>query len=82
MTRLMKFLVITLASCCIIRGLIQNAYYIYALYIVSLLDDYDMDHVLPDMSTLVPEDQKLLLELDKVFTRMKKLRDNLLDYSQ
>ena len=82
MTRLMKFLVITLASCCIIRGLIQNAYYIYALYIVSLLDDYDMDHVLPDMSSLVPEDQKLLLELDKVFTRMKKLRDNLLDYSQ
>ena len=82
MTRLMKFLVITLASCCIIRGLIQNAYYVYALYIVSLLDDYDMDHVLPDMSTLVPEDQKLLLELDKVFTRMKKLRDNLLDYSQ
>ena len=78
----MKFLVITLASCCIIRGLIQNAYYIYALYIVSLLDDYDMDHVLPDMSSLVPEDQKLLLELDKVFTRMKKLRDNLLDYSQ
>ena len=82
MTRLMKFLVITLASCCIIRGLIQNAYYVYALYIVSLLDDYDMDHVLPDMSSLVPEDQKLLLELDKVFTRMKKLRDNLLDYSQ
>ena len=82
MTRFMKFLVITLASCCIIRGLIQNAYYVYALYIVSLLDDYDMDHVLPDMSSLVPEDQKLLLELDKVFTRMKKLRDNLLDYSQ
>ena len=82
MTRLMKFLVITLASCCIIRGLIQNAYYVYALYIVSLLDEYDMDHVLPDMSSLVPEDQKLLLELDKVFTRMKKLRDNLLDYSQ
>ena len=34
------------------------------------------------MGLLVPDDQKLLLELDQVFTRMKKLRDNLLDYSQ
>ena len=82
MTRLMKFLVITLASCCIIRGLIQNAYYLYALYVVSLLDGYNMDHVLPDVSSLIPEDQKLLEELNSVFTRMKKLRDNLLDYSQ
>jgi len=81
MCRATKFVIITLASCCVIRGLIQTAYYLYALYVVSLLDGYDMDHVLPDISSLVPDDQKLLLELDQVFTRMKKLRDNLLDYS-
>ena len=38
----------------LILGLIQTAYYLYALYVVSLLDGYDMDHVLPDISSLGP----------------------------
>ena len=77
-----RYILITLATCCFLRVCIQNVPNVKALYLILLLNGYDMDHQLPHPENFVEEDKQMVNELNKLFDSAKKLRDSLATYSQ
>ena len=82
MHRGLQYLTIMLATCCLIRVVVQNVPNFQALYLIMLLNGYNMDHKLPSVDEFIDEDRDMVKELNKLFANAKKLRDDLATYSQ